>query len=108
MTWKLFYIFQYKDNVWGIKKDAFWSMHYSDTKDIPALDNVHWTCVGDDDSGDAGNGIDGGGDTGDDNDDDDDEYGDDNDDYDDDDNNDDETDGDIMTLVMMIASHCNN
>ena len=43
MTWKLLYIFQYKDNVWGIKKDAFWSMHYSDTKDIPALDNVHWT-----------------------------------------------------------------
>ena len=38
MTWKLLYIFQYKDNVWGIKKDAFWSMHYSDTKDIPALD----------------------------------------------------------------------
>ena len=72
------------------------------------VDNVHWTCVGDDDSGDAGNDIDGVGDTDDDDDDDDDEDCDENDGDDDDDNDDDETNGDIMTLVMMIASHCNN
>ena len=83
--------------MWWFSKDGVQEKKSKDDDDshpnvqqLNWVDNVHWTCVGDDDSGDAGNDIDGDVDT-----------------DDDDDDDDDETDGDIMT-VMMIASHCNN